>query len=127
MNRDRLQNERRKWARLPLAIPVFVRSRDKSGKELLEFATALNVSASGALVAVRPSLTLSAQVLLEIPCVPLASAAALPKSSRILRARILWITHAATYQLIGLRFSQPLLGHKSPRPSARRRKVVSSV
>jgi len=32
--------ERRKWTRLPLAIPVFVRSRDDKGKELLEFATA---------------------------------------------------------------------------------------
>ena len=126
MNRSELQNERRKWARLPLAIPVFVRSREKGGKEWLEFATALNVSATGALVAVRPSLTLSAQVSLEIPCVPLASTAALPKSCRILRARTVWITHGATFQLVGLRFSQPLLGSKPPRPSIRR-KVVSSV
>jgi hypothetical protein len=126
LNRNRLQNERRKWARLPLAIPVFVRSCDKAGKELLEFATALNVSATGALVAVRPSLTLSAQVSLEIPCVPLASTAALPKSSRIMRARTVWISHAATHQLVGLRFSQPLLG-RNPRRPATRRKAVSSV
>ena len=45
--------ERRKWTRLPLAIPVFVRSRDEKGKEFLEFATALNVSAGGMLVAMR--------------------------------------------------------------------------
>jgi len=126
LNRNRLPTERRKWARLPLAIPVFVRSRDKTGKEALEFATALNVSATGALVMVRPSLTLSSQVSLEIPCVPLASAAALPKSSRLLRARAVWITHAATHQLVGLRFSQPLLGRNTRRPTARR-KAVSSV
>jgi hypothetical protein len=126
LNRNRPPDERRKWARLPLAIPVFVRSRDKSGKELLEFATALNVSATGALVAVRRALPLSSQVLLEIPAVPLASTAVLPKSCRNLRARTVWITHAATYQLVGLRFSQPLLGPKSPRASIRR-KVVSSV
>ena len=35
-------SERRKWARLPLAIPVFVRSRDAKGTEFLEFATALH-------------------------------------------------------------------------------------
>ena len=126
LNRNRPHDERRKWARLPLAIPVFVRSRDKTGKEVLEFATALNVSATGALVAVRRSLPLSSQVLLEIPAVPLASSAALPKSCRNLRARTVWITHADTYQLVGLRFSQALLGGKSPR-TAVRRKVVSPV
>ncbi|MGH9500693.1 MAG: PilZ domain-containing protein [Terriglobales bacterium] len=126
MNRNRPHDERRKWARLPLAIPVFVRSRDKGGKELLEFATALNISATGALVAVRRSLPLSSQVLLEIPSVPMNSTAILPKSCRNLRAKAMWITHAATYQLVGLRFSQPLLNGKSP-GAAVRRKVVSSV
>ena len=53
MNGGKTGNERRKWARLPLAIPVFVRSRDGKGKEFLEFATALNVSAGGMLVAIR--------------------------------------------------------------------------
>jgi len=43
----KLVKERRKWPRLSLAIPVFVRSRDERGKDLLEFATALNVSAGG--------------------------------------------------------------------------------
>ncbi|HTA23955.1 MAG TPA: PilZ domain-containing protein [Terriglobales bacterium] len=126
MNRNQSQNERREWPRLPLAIPVFVRSRDDGGKDLLEFATALNISATGALVAVRRSLPLSAQVLLEIPSVPLATTAVLPKSCRNLRAKTMWITHAATYQLVGLRFSHPLLNHNSPRASSRR-KVVSSV
>jgi hypothetical protein len=126
LNRTRPLSERRKWQRLPLAIPVFVRSRDKSGKELLEFATALNVSATGAMVAVRRSLPLSSQVLLEIPSVPLASATALPKSCRNLRAKTMWITHAETYQLVGLRFAHPLLNHDSPRAPIRR-KVVSPV
>ena len=126
MNRNAPQDERRRWARLPLAIPVFVRSRDKNGKELLEFATALNISATGALVAVRRSLPLSSQVLLEIPSVPLASTTLLPKSCRNLRAKTVWITHADTYQLVGLRFSHALLNPKSRRSSSRR-KLVSSV
>jgi hypothetical protein len=126
LKRNRPQDERRLWARLPLAIPVFVRSRDKSGKELLEFATALNISATGALVAVRRSLPLSSQVLLEIPSVPLASTTLLPKSCRNLRAKTMWIAHADTYQLVGLRFSHALLNGTSPRTTLRR-KVVSSV
>src|SRR5256885_9174410 len=65
LNRRKPETERRKWPRLALAIPVFVRSRDEKGKEFLEFATALNVSAGGALVAVRRALPAAAQVLLE--------------------------------------------------------------
>jgi len=126
LNRNGSQDERRQWARLPLAIPVFVRSRDKTGRELLEFATALNISATGALVAVRRSLPLSSQVSLEIPSVPLASTTLLPKSCRNLRAKTVWIAHADTYQLVGLRFSHALLAGKSPRAAARR-KTVSSV
>ncbi len=120
MSTRKTEKERRKWPRLPLAIPVFVRSRDEAGKELLEFATALNVSAGGALVALRRSLPLSSQVLLEIPCAPLVSTSPLPKASRILRARALRITHADSYNLIGMKFSRPLLTPDSELPPEKR-------
>lgn len=109
LKRLKPEAERRKWPRLPIAIPVFVRSRDEKGKELLEFATALNISAGGALVAVRRSLPLSTQVLLEIPSAPLAVANSLPKAARNLRARTMRVTHADGYQLVGLKFSRPLV------------------
>jgi len=110
----RPEKERRKWTRLPLAIPVFVRSRDEKGKEFLEFATALNISAGGALVAIRRSLPKAAQVLLEIPSAPLAATASLPRAARTLRARATRITHAEGYHLLGLKFSRPLLNGTSP-------------
>jgi c-di-GMP-binding flagellar brake protein YcgR len=120
------ETESRKWPRLPLAIPIFVRSRDEDGKEMLEFATALNISAGGALVALRRSLPLSAQVLLEIPSAPLVSGNSFPKASRILRARAVRVTHVDGYHLLGLKFSRPLITGKSERVAARR-KVSSSV
>ncbi|HEV2732773.1 MAG TPA: PilZ domain-containing protein [Terriglobales bacterium] len=126
MNRKRPEIERRKWPRLPLAIPVFVRSRDEKGKEFLEFATALNVSAGGALVAVRRLLPLAAQVLLEIPSAPVAATTALPKASRTLRARALRINHAEGYYLVAMKFSHPLVNQALPR-SASRRKVDSPL
>lgn len=113
MIRRRPEKERRKWTRLPLAIPVFVRSRDEKGKDFLEFATALNISAGGALVAVRRSLPKAAQVLLEIPSAPLAATAGLPRAARTLRARATRITHAEGYHLLGLKFSRPLLNGTS--------------
>jgi hypothetical protein len=108
-----------------LAIPVFVRSRDEKGKDFLEFATALNISASGALVAVRRSLPLSARILLEIPSAPLAATAKLPKASRTLRAKCVRVTHAEGYHLVGLKFSRPLLEPSHDHSSAGR-KVASA-
>jgi len=124
MSTARLGGERRKWARLPLAIPVFVRSRDGKGKEFLEFATALNVSAGGMLVAMRRALPAIAQIRLEIPSAPVAALALLPRASRNLRAKALRTTPADGYYLLGLKFSRPLL---YPTDGARRRKVTSNV
>jgi hypothetical protein len=125
MNGSRVGTERRKWSRLPLAIPVFVRSHDRKGKEFLEFATALNVSAGGMLVAIRRLLPTIAQIQLEIPSAPVASLAALPKASRALRAKALRTTPAEGFYLLGLKFARPLLipNHSSPR----KRKVASAV
>jgi c-di-GMP-binding flagellar brake protein YcgR len=122
----RLGGERRKWARLPLAIPVFVRSRDEKDKEVLEFATALNVSAGGMLVAVRRILPSSPQVLLEIPSAPLAALAALPAASRNLRARALRSSHAEGYYLLGLKFARPLLNSRPAPARPQRRKLASA-
>ena len=101
--------ERRGWTRLPLHIPLFVRSRDRNGKDFLEFATALNVSAGGALVAVHGAVRPLAQVSLEIPSAPLPTAVTVRKNARNLRARVVRVTHAEGYNLIGVRFAQPLL------------------
>jgi PilZ domain len=118
--------ERRCWPRLPLAIPVFIRSYGEADRELLEFATALNVSAGGMLLAVRRSIPASAQVSLEIPSAPLATTAALPKVARNLRAKVLRMQHGEGYNLVALKFSRPLLVAYRP-ARTRRRKLRSSV
>jgi len=118
--------ERREWVRLPLAIPVFVRSRDQSGKDFLEFATAINISAGGDLVAVHRSIRPATQVSLEIPSAPLAASAPVPKRSRNLKAKIVRVTHAEGYHLLGMKFTQPLLT-PATRRAASGRKVASPV
>jgi len=125
MNGVRSRSERRKWARLPLAIPVFVRSRDEKGKEFVEFATSLNVSAGGMLVAIRRTLPAIAQIRLEIPSAPVAAMALLPRAARTLNAKTLRTTPADGYYLLGLKFVRPLpLSEKLP---SRRRKLLSKV
>jgi len=126
LDRRKSELERRAWVRLPLAIPIFVRSHDENGKDFLEFATALNISAGGALVAVHRPLRPPAQVSLEIPSAPLAASAPVRKNSRNLHAKIVRVTHADGYHLLGMKFSQPLSEPSVHRQSPRR-KVVSSV
>ena len=100
--------EQRKWARLQLAIPVFLRARDDNGKDFLEFATALNVSAGGALVVMRRSLPKSAAVSLEIPSAPIGPSRGLKKLPRIMHAKTIWVTHLDEQHLLGLKFARPL-------------------
>jgi hypothetical protein len=118
--------ERRDWPRLSLAIPVFVRGRDQVGKNFLEFATAVNISAGGALVAVHRPLRPAAQVSLEIPSAPLAASVPVQKNSRNLRGKIVRVSHAEGYHLVGLKFVRPLASPQTPRARSRR-KVASSV
>lgn len=127
LDRPWLKSERRAWPRLPLPIPLFVRSRDSKGKDLLEFATALNVSAGGALVAMHGALRPVTQVSLEIPSAPLPTSAPFRKNSRNLRAKVVRVTHGDGYNLVGLRFVQPLLTSEAPVGVSTRRKVASPV
>jgi len=105
----RLSNkEKRKWARLQLAIPVFIRTCDGSGKDSLEFATAINISAGGALVVVRRSLPKSALVSMEIPSAPIALTNGLKAAARVMQAKAIWVGHSEDYHLLGLKFNRPL-------------------
>lgn len=100
---------RRRWERLPVAIPVFLRVANPDGSEVVEFATALNISAGGALVAVRRPFPDSSKIALEIPSAPIPQTYDLPDSVRNLKARLVRVTHAERCHLLGLKFSRPLL------------------
>ncbi len=108
MRRISPKKEERKWARLQLAIPVFIRTRDRNGKDSLEFATAVNISPGGALVVVRRFLPKSGPVSLEVPSAPIGPANGLKASSRIMQAKAVWVAHLDDYHLVGLKFARPL-------------------
>jgi hypothetical protein len=112
---QRVLVERRKNERVPLAVPVFVRGRDSDGKEFLEFATALNISAGGALLATRRYLPSLSTISLEIPSAPLPRNVTLPRAVRRLRARLLRVSSADGYHLWALKFSVPLISRPDSR------------
>jgi hypothetical protein len=121
------QKKKRKWARLQLAIPVFVRTRDGNGKESLEFATAINISPGGALVAVRRSLPKSSLISLEIPSSPIGPASGLGNPSGVMQAKAVWVTHLDDYHLLGVKFSRPLITDAATISGKQLRKVASAV
>jgi hypothetical protein len=127
VHRSLSKKEQRKWARLQLAIPVFIRTRDGNGKDCLEFATAINISAGGALVVVRRSLPKSALVSLEIPSAPIGPADGLKTSSRIMQAKAVWVGHLDDYHLLGLKFARPLHTDASVGPGRRLRRISTLV
>src|SRR5437870_10643355 len=101
--------ERRRWARLSLAIPVFVRGINGQGREFLEFSALLNESAGGALLAIRRPLRRWSRVSLEIPSAPILRNVRLRRTIRMLRARVIRITYVDGWNLCGLQFARPLI------------------
>src|SRR5271166_6916546 len=125
VSRSLSKKDERKWARLQLAIPVFIRTRDGNGKDSLEFATAINISAGGAMVVVRRSLPKSAMVSLEIPSAPVGPTNGLPNTSRVIRAKAVWVTHLDDYHLLGLKFARPLSTNSDTLPRELRNAVAA--
>jgi hypothetical protein len=101
--------ERRHWAQLPPAIPVYVRGISGQGAEFLEFSTLLNESAGGALIAMRKPLRLSSHVSLGIPSSQILNSVKLRRAVQMLWARVIRITYWAGWNLCGLQFARPLV------------------
>jgi hypothetical protein len=106
--RQKEKHERRKWYRLPLSIPFFMRGNRATGEEFLEFASALNLSAGGVLLASRKYVDAGTSVKLEIP-VALVNKAQLPRSVSLLGATVLRCTPDRQYFLLGMEFKTPLV------------------
>ena len=100
--------ERRHHLRLPLAVPIFARGVDSQGKSFQEFTTTLNISASGALIAMRRHLPPDTSVTLEIPAAPLPQLSSRPNLVRALQARIVRVMRSEPSYIWGLSFSHPL-------------------
>ncbi len=124
MTRTKKGTERRKWQRLPLAIPVFVRGIEPSGRKFIEFATALDISVGGALLAIQRHLPEGSKIMLEIPSNPIPKSK--DKSQKSLSAKLVRVTHNESGQLLGLKFQRPLMSGLTT-PARAKRKSASAV
>jgi c-di-GMP-binding flagellar brake protein YcgR len=97
--------ERRRWQRLKVPVPMFIRGVDERGKDFLEFSTALNISAGGALLVSRRYIPNDSKIFLEIPPAPYPQERT---KGRSIRARVVQVRNSDRYHLCNLEFSRPL-------------------
>ena len=115
-------SDRRRWERLPLAIPVFVRGLDPNGKQFIEFATALDISVGGALLAIQRHLPKGSKIMLELPSTPGPQVKVARQTKQSVSAKLVRVTNGDHCQLLGLKFHRPLL--RKPRKLGKRTSTV---
>ena len=116
-------SDRRKWERLPLSIPVFVRGLDPNGKHFVEFATALDISVGGALLAIHRHLPHGSKIMLEIPSAPtMQKTSKMPQKLKTnFAAKLVRVSEGDNCQLLGLKFQKPLLR----KPRAKKKTIAT--
>lgn len=102
MPESTISRERRRWERIPIAVPVFVRGIDREQRPFLEFATMTNINFGGALLITKRNLPRGSVVALEVPCAP-----TIP-SKRLLQARLVHTSWVECFHVAGLVFIEPL-------------------
>jgi hypothetical protein len=114
---------KRRWQRLPLAFPILVRGKDAAGRPFVEFGSAVNISAGGALIGLNRFIPSGATVTLEIPCSVVSSTSA-TAGKKQLAARAVRVDALDEKHLLGLEFHKPLI---QPAGSSARKKKKSKA
>jgi PilZ domain len=100
---------RRRWERLPIAVPVFVHGCDEKGNKFVEFTSGLNINAGGMLLVTRRPVVIGSLLTVEIPTPTPSFQPPGLETKNALPARVLYAKPTETFMLCGLEFSSPLL------------------
>ena len=94
--------------RIRLQVPVFVRGTDASGAEFIELTKTLNISATGACIALTHIIRPDRIVHLTIPAPSPASSSLVPSETPPIAARVLRQDTVGEMRLFGLEFLRPI-------------------
>ena len=108
MSSEQMNTDRRRWERLPICVPMFVHWSSDQGRELNEFATALNISAGGALLAMHRCAPIGTKVRIEIPCAPVINNVQPGKAVNHFYAEVVRIETSGTTHVVGAQFVPPV-------------------
>jgi hypothetical protein len=103
-----LYDERRRFQRIRLQAPLFIRGRDANDEPFIELAKTLDISGLGALVTSPRALPLQGIVTLTIPAPSITSSALVPAGMPPIQARVKRQQEAGDVHLVGLEFLKPI-------------------
>ena len=105
---SQLDEERRRFPRIHLQVPLFIRGKDAYGEQFLELAKTLDVSAIGAFVTSPRPLSVNDYVTLTIPAPSITSSALVPAGMPPIQARVKRQQGAGDVHLVGVEFLKPI-------------------
>jgi hypothetical protein len=103
-----LTDERRRFQRIHLQVPLFIRGRDAHGEQFVELAKTLDVSGLGAFLTSPRPLPMGGVVTLTIPAPSITSSALVPAGMPPIQARVKRQQEAGDIHLVGVEFLKPI-------------------
>jgi PilZ domain len=103
-----IYEERRRFQRLRLQLPLFIRGRDARGEQFLELAKTLDISALGAFITCPRALAMNEIITLTIPAPSITSSALVPAGMPPIQARVKRQQEAGDVHLVGVEFLKPV-------------------
>ena len=101
-------SKQRRFPRIRLQIPVFLRAQDASGVDFVELTKTVNISASGSCIASTHILRPDQVVHLTIPTPSPASSGLVPNETPPITAKVLRQQAAGDLRLFGIEFFKHL-------------------
>jgi hypothetical protein len=103
-----LDDERRRFARIHLQVPLFIRGKDAHGEQFVELAKTLDISGLGAFITSPRPLTINGIVTLTIPAPSITSSALVPAGMPPIQAKVKRQQEAGDVHLVGVEFLKPI-------------------
>ena len=103
-----LYEERRRFARIHLQVPMFIRGKDAHAEQFLELTKTLDISGLGALITSPRSLSVNEIITLTIPAPSITSSGLIPAGMAPIQARVKRQQQAGDVYLIGVEFLKPI-------------------
>jgi PilZ domain len=103
-----MYDERRRFPRIHLQIPLFVRGTDAYSEQFLELGKTLDISALGAFITCPRALIPEEVITLTIPAPSITSSALVPAGMPPIHARVKRQQEAGDVHLAGVEFLKPI-------------------
>jgi len=103
-----LVDERRRFQRIHLQVPLFIRGKDAHGEQFVELAKTLDISGLGAFITSPRQLPIGGVVTLTIPAPSITASALVPAGMPPIQARVKRQHEAGDVYLVGVEFLKPI-------------------